>query len=129
VNGEVEEHTAGPAHEVDRRPPGIAVDDAEAVEPADLAGPHRLRKSADAGIEATVEPHLEQDPARLGRGDRLGDGARLEGDRLFAEDLLARLGGTPDHLDVPPRRSGDHHRFDLGIAQQLVGVGGRDGNA
>jgi len=120
----VEEEAARAFDEVDVWRGGVAVGDADGVDLADLASANGLGCLEQARVKASVETHLELD-AGVGRDpEDLLDRARLEGDRLFAEDVLAGLGGAPDELDVEPRRRGDDDSFNLRIAEDDVGVRG-----
>ena len=74
---------------------GIAADDVQQRGRADLAADDRLAHAGEVGIEAAVEADLQLDAGLLDRRQRLVDLGQVEGDRLFAEDVLAGLGGLP----------------------------------
>src|SRR5262249_35809592 len=51
--------------------------------------------------------------------------AEVVGDRLLAEDVLARFERGPGQLEMCGTRCADVDRVDIGAAEQLIGVGGR----
>ena len=82
-----------------------------------------------AYIEAALETDLENDAGVACRADGSIGVGQFIGDRFFAEDCLAGLGGGDDRIGVVRGGCGDHHRFDGGISQQLLVVRGPEGTA
>src|SRR5439155_2613516 len=92
--------------------------------PAELArrdGASRLR---EAGIVSSLKADLERHARLPDDGEGALGALRVEGDRLLAEDRLARARRGLDEGGVRPRRGDDDDRLDLGIVDRGLGVVG-----
>ena len=135
----VDRHVAeDPARDGDvggRRRRGVATDDRELLQRADLARGDPRAHLSEGRVEAPVEAERHRHAAR---GDRLAQRVHLrdvEIDRLLAQHRQPQGHRPRDEVDMGRGRRGDEHRVQIARLQQLLGgVGGdaavrRDGLA
>ncbi len=89
---------------------------------ADVTIENQLATQAEVPVRALHAARLKDSPVpsdRIDHGPGLGNRLR---ERLFAIDVLARLGG-PDHCNrMPVVGRGYHHRVDIVSSQQIAKI-------
>ncbi len=115
VGGQVPHHVDVLAHLAQVEAPGVEVEHVPEV-----AGVRLLLHPAQGVVVQEGVPHHQGQPPGLRQGPQLP--ALRAGGRqgLLHEDVLPRLQGLRRHPEVQLRRGGDHHRVDLGVAQQVL---------
>ena len=107
---------------------GIAADDVHHAGHADFAGGHGLTHAGEVGIEAAIEADLQLHAGGFHGGEGAVDLIEIVGNGLFAEDVLAGLGGFDDQIGVGVGGRADQHRLDLRVGDDFGGRYGHLGN-
>ena len=87
-----------------------------------------MAHAGEVRVEAPVEADLQLHSSRFHRGQGAVNLLQAEGDGLFAEDVLAGLGGLRDQIGVGVGGGADQHRFDLRVGKDLGARCGHLGN-
>ena len=96
---------------------------------SDSAGSHGLPHLEKAGIEAPVESDLQLHFVVPNGLQGAIDLLKIQGQRLFAENVLSRKGrGLSDQFGMSGRAGADDHRVDGGVLQSALGVRAGRGN-
>ena len=120
MNGHVHEDAAGDFDVRERRWRWIAADDVHQAGRADFARSDSLADARKVCIEAPVEADLQLHAGRFHSSQGAIDLVEAEGNRLFAEDVLAGFGGLRDQIRVCVGGGADQHHFDLFVGENLV---------
>ena len=115
VDGHVQEDSARCLHVLGGRRFRIPAGDADQVGRADPAGSHRLPRLEKAGIEAPVESDLQLHFVVPNGLQGTIDLLQIQGQRLFAENVLSRRRGLSDQFGMSGRAGADDHRVDGGV--------------
>jgi len=84
---------------------------------ADFTALNRVAHTDEVCVEAPVESNLQLNACGLDRGERGIDLAKIKGNGLLAENVLAGLGGLDNQFRVRTRRGADKHRSMAGFAR------------
>ncbi len=87
---------------------------------AEFAGLDRAARILHRRFVAAFVPDAEHDPGTVARGENALGARGGQGQRLFAEDLLAGGNGREDLLLVLAVRGGDHDRVHIPVREHLV---------
>ena len=127
MDGHVQEDSARGLHVLGGRGFGVPAGDADQVGRSDPAGSHGLPRLVKAGVEAPVESDLQLHFVVPNGLQGIVDLLQIQGQRLFAEDVLPRKGRLTDQLGMGGRAGADEDRVDGGVlhdARLLLGVRG-----
>jgi len=106
-----------------RRRGGVAADDGDDLEVADIAAADAPLEFGEVGVEAAVEADHQRRLVLLHHLEGLLDGADVERHRLFAHDRLAGVGGCLDLLGMEAGGRADQDGIDVLRCHDLVDAG------
>ena len=107
---------------------GIATDDRHRMRVANFAALNRLLDTRMISVKTPIEADLQLYAGLIDRRQRLVDLRQIKGNRLFAEDLLARARRLDDEATMRIGRRADDDRVYI-AADQFRRVGSKIGDA